>query len=154
MKRRGFLTIIGSIALTALLVIGMAGCSHDTDLGPEAAFYGTWVCAAASNGTVIISANKLQYFDDYDSYTLEGLTWTPNTSADADYPTGYVISGVVTQIEDFSPCIADRVTEAGIGDTAYDCWNIHTNGQSLAWMSWASWDGYNYVDVDISPYIK
>ena len=154
MKRRGFLTIIGSIALAALLVIGMAGCSHDTDLGPEAAFYGTWVCAAASNGTVIISANKLEFFNDYGSYTLEGLTWTPNTSADADYPTGYVISGVVTQKIDNAPYKADRDTEAEIGETAYDCWNIHTNGLSLAWMLWDSWDGHNYVDIASSPYIK
>ena len=158
MKKWKLISAPKKLAATFFAVLlAVTACSSDSDPDPWEAFYGTWLFdGGVYHSTVIISNNKLLYYSNSGgSYTLEGLTWTPNTCADADYPTGYVISGTLTQYKDMMPPYkADRTTPADIGDTAYDCWHIHTNGASLVWLDWNSWDGTNYTVIFDDPFVK
>jgi TolB-like protein len=69
------------------------------------AYYGTWLSRSGSNTfTLIIEANKITYRHSDNSYVIiSNCTWTAANNSDAktlvDYPTGFKVSGVVTDIK-------------------------------------------------------
>jgi hypothetical protein len=153
-----------TLVVVVALKVMLAGCNPDGNNvlpDPHAAYYGTWT---RPSHTVTISANKLEHFlDDMTIYRLENLTWTAYLNGGAtaaDYPSGYVIIGTLTNKgkaddvgPDALPLKPDTAEHAEINELAVDYWYIHRDGQSLVWGSWHSGDHFGLEDLSYS-YIK
>jgi hypothetical protein len=103
----------------------------------KAAYLGTWKHATDNGGwvEVTIGADKLVWLtgNGY-GYTLSRLTWEAmdEPTGNADYPTGYKITGRLDEAVIYALTRSeDHLEAAFIGERALNWWYIHRDGQSL-----------------------
>jgi len=127
------------LTLALIFVFSFAACKNDsTDPTPDPreAYYGTWGRTSGDTYTeAIISANSFKYNvttngSPTGSYTITGLSWTPQNGTVDGYPTGYIMQGTVHDTSTMYPTKPEGGT-ARPGDTAAIYWFIHTGGNSL-----------------------
>ena len=139
-----------------------------SDPDPCKDYYGTWKLTNRYDtdewDILIISSNKIEYntSDGAWDYTTENLTWTPYPNETdsvyyddysiyyINYPTGFKISGTLTEKRNGSAPLNSNGEEGDIGETVFDYFYISIDGNSL--MA-AFWD-YEYHEAAYGPFYK
>jgi len=131
--------IYSTMTLILGLVLSGSGCNK-FDALDQTNYYGTWKYTDGSDWSQItISSSDLFSVESYGGFfTFTDLTWTPITSTNTTYPTGFAIIGKL--INDNGSLIKrfDGSGNANIGDLAIDYWYISSDGKSLTRGSWVS----------------
>jgi hypothetical protein len=109
----------------------------------RAHFFGTWVNSNFDTDKVVISATKLEFYeDDLLLYTMEdqdlNFSWGLFVSS-GDYQQAATIKGKLTQknaTENYAPYKEGTTTMGSVGDTCIDYWYIHTDNSKLVRGLW------------------
>ena len=139
-------TVVGCIAVVAVLGLAVAGCSNGSttpDPDPWANYYGTW---GDSNIWYIISPSKIgTYFTENGQtvvyYVIENLTWTECINGGgafaSTHPTGYSVTGKLTYMDygnngSFNPETGSMSNWTEVGPTVMEHFYISNDGQSIS----------------------
>ena len=133
--------IIG-LAAVMFAAVAVTSCKKDNknEINEinQADFYGTWKDGTDRIWTTVtFTANKVVYLNWLGGgYTLEDLTWTAFDNLAGkhitDFPSGYKITGKVTQLKDLRiPTMDDIRVEAVVGDMVYNWWYISGDKKSI-----------------------